>query len=57
MVNYKIGGLEFARLAVIDNRIGDDVVSIVPFDVTNQTESEAFRSAIEEQKGSVMKRS
>ncbi len=57
LVNYKIGGLEFARLAVIDDRIGDDVVSIVPFDVTNQTESEAFRGAIEEHKGSVMRRS
>ncbi len=50
IVSYKIGGLEFTKLAVIDDRTGNDVVSIVPFDVTNQEECEAFGGAIREYK-------
>ncbi len=53
VVKYEIGGLKFSKLAVINDRVGDDVTCIVPFDVTSETESGAFCKAIEECKGGV----
>ncbi len=36
IVTYVLGGLRTTRLAVIDEREGDDVICIIPFDVTNE---------------------
>ncbi len=51
IVNFELGGRKFANLAVIDEREGEDVISIIPFDVMNEEEVTAFRQAIEENKG------
>ena len=51
-MNFDIGGLKFSKLAVIEERVGEDVMCIVPFDVLNSEEVEAFRRALSETKGS-----
>ncbi len=48
VVEYKIGGLRQAKLAMIDERSDDEVVCIVPFDISNAEEVVAFKSAVEE---------
>ncbi len=50
IVTYELGGLRCAKLAVIDEREGDDVISIIPFDVLNEEEVKAFSCAISESK-------
>ncbi len=52
VVNYELGGIKFSKLAVIEERVGEDVMCIVPFDVLNSEEVEAFRRALSETKGS-----
>ena len=48
IVTYELGGLRRVKLAVIDERSEDDVISIIPFDVTDSEEVKAFRRAVEE---------
>ena len=52
VVNFVVGGLKFSKLCVIEEREGDDVTCIVPFDVLNGDEVEAFRKAVSECKTS-----
>lgn len=47
VVEYVIGGLTCNKLAVIEERVGDDVMCIIPFDVMNEEEVCAFRRALE----------
>ncbi len=47
VVEYEVGGLRLAKLAMIDERKGDEVMCIVPFDIANEKENVAFRVAIE----------
>ncbi len=42
--------MKCTKLAVIDERDDQEVMSIIPFDVTNSDEVSAFRLAIEEAK-------
>ncbi len=44
----KLGGLTCSRLAMIDEREGDGVISIVPMNLTDKEEYQAFTTAIEE---------
>ncbi len=47
IVTYELGGLRRVKLSVIDERSEDDVISIIPFDVTDSEEVKAFRRAVE----------
>ncbi len=51
LVSFEIGGLKFSKLCVIEEREGEDVTCIVPYDVLSNTEGEAFRRAITEYRG------
>ncbi len=48
IVTYVVGGLKTTRLAVIDERAGEDVIAIIPFDVMNESESSTFKLALSE---------
>ena len=50
IVNYELVGLKCSKLAVLDEREGEDVFSIIPFDVTNEKEGSALKRAVEESK-------
>ncbi len=50
IVTYELGGLGCAKLAVIDEREKDDIISIIFFDVLNEEEVKSFSRAISESK-------
>ncbi len=54
VVEYEVGGLRLAKLAMIDERAEDEAMCIVPFDIANKKEVATFRVAVEEMKGPEM---
>ncbi len=48
VVTLELGGLTCSRLAMIDEREGGGVISIVPMNLTDKEEYQAFTTAIEE---------